>query len=123
MSGAIVHCPHCHSPHRQIKWGRTPAGSQKHRCHACKRVYTSNPRPVGYPAETRAEAIRLYRAGLNCRTIGRALGVHHQSVLNWLCDASAIRQISPHPVSVAASHVAGAWTQQAIFASKTPTTG
>lgn len=98
MIRPAVHCPHCHSPHRQIKWGRTPAGSQRHRCNDCQRVYTANPRPVGYPAETKAEAVRLYHAGLNCRSIGRILGVHHQSVLNWLCDESARRPISPRPV-------------------------
>src|SRR5262249_42018135 len=79
-----IRCPHCRSPHRQIKWGRTPAGSQKYRCHACVRVYTPARKEPGHPPEVRQAALRLHREGHNYRSIGRLLGVHRQSVVKWV---------------------------------------
>jgi len=107
MSSMTFRCPHCQSPHRQIKWGRTPAGSQKIRCHDCGRIYTPAPKRTGHPQETRLEAIRLYRAGLNCRAVARSLGVHHQSVVNWLFQHSGadLPQTPVLPLSAASSAV------------------
>ena len=50
----------------------------------CQRIYTPEPKPLGYPEETKREAVRLYLEGTNFRRIGRVLGVNHQSVVNWV---------------------------------------
>ncbi|HEX7315175.1 MAG TPA: helix-turn-helix domain-containing protein [Pyrinomonadaceae bacterium] len=50
----------------------------------CQRISTPEPKPLGYPEETRREAVRLYLEGTNFRRIGRVLGVNHQSVVNWV---------------------------------------
>ena len=84
MEDVQARCPHCGSPYRQIKWGRTPAGSQKFRCHNCVRVYTPNRKQYGHPLVTRQAAVRMYIDGANLRQIARALGVNHQSVSNWV---------------------------------------
>jgi len=49
-----------------------------------QRIYTPEPKPLGYPEETKREAIRLYLEGTNFRRIGPILGVNHQSVVNWV---------------------------------------
>lgn len=77
-------CPHCLSSEPQTKAGRTRTGSQRHKCRECQRVYTPQPKPLGYPAETKREAVRLYLEGTNFRRIGRILSVNHQSVVNWV---------------------------------------
>ena len=80
----MIQCPHCSSSERQTKSGHTRTGSQRYRCKECQRIYTPEPKPLGYPDETKREAVRLYLEGTNFRRIGRVLGVNHQSVVNWV---------------------------------------
>jgi transposase-like protein len=80
----MIQCPHCASPEQQTKSGHTRTGSQRYKCRDCQRIYTPDPKPLGYPEETRREAVRLYLEGTNFRRIGRILGVNHQSVVNWV---------------------------------------
>lgn len=82
-------CPQCHQTAYQIKDGLTGAGSQRIRCRACDHRYTPTPKPRGYTDEVRQQALKLYVDGLNFRRIARILGVHHQSVINWVKAASA----------------------------------
>jgi transposase-like protein len=77
-------CPHCASREAQTKAGHTHTGSQRYKCRACARFYTPDPKPLGYPDETKREAVRLYLEGTNFRRIGRILSVNHQSVINWI---------------------------------------
>jgi hypothetical protein len=37
-----------------------------------------------FDAQFRQKAVQLYVDGMNLRRIGRHLGVHHQSVANWV---------------------------------------
>ena len=80
----MIQCPHCSSPEQQTKSGHTRTGSQRYKCRECQRSYTPDPKPLGYPDETKREAVRLYLEGTNFRRIGRILGVNHQSVVNWV---------------------------------------
>src|ERR1044072_6358987 len=77
-------CPHCSSSEPRTKAGRTRTGSQRYKCRECRRVYTPEPKPLGYPDQTKREAVRLYLEGTNFRRIGRLLSVNHQSVVNWV---------------------------------------
>jgi insertion element IS1 protein InsB len=77
-------CPYCHSSSRQVKAGHNPTGSQRFQCQHCRRAYTPEPNPAGYPDEIRQQAVRLYLDGNNFRRIGRILQVNHQSVINWV---------------------------------------
>jgi transposase-like protein len=80
----MIQCPHCASSEQQTKSGHTRTGSQRYKCKECQRIYTPEPKPLGYPEETKREAVRLYLEGTNFRRIGRVLGVNHQSVVNWV---------------------------------------
>jgi transposase-like protein len=75
-------CPHCEATEHQSTYGRTLRGNQRYKCRQCARVYTPDPLPLGYPEETKREAVRLYLEGVNFRRIGRILSVNHQSVIN-----------------------------------------
>ncbi|NJL56337.1 IS1 family transposase [bacterium] len=77
-------CPYCQASQQQVKAGRTEAGSQRYKCQHCQRRYTPTPKAGGYDAALRQQAVRMYVDGMNFRRIARQLGVHHQSVINWI---------------------------------------
>jgi transposase-like protein len=84
-----ITCPHCHRSDRQLKVGRNPSGSQRYLCFFCQRKYTPQPKPQGYDAALRQQAIRFYVDGMNLRRIARHLGVVHQTVANWVAAYAA----------------------------------
>ena len=94
----MIQCPHCASAEQQIKAGYTRTGSQRYKCRECQRSYTPYPKPLGYPGETRREAVRLYLEGTNFRRIGRILSVNHQSVVNWVNAYHAALPAAEQPV-------------------------
>lgn len=76
-------CPHCKGT-KYYKDGKNHSGTQIHRCKECKKRYTPNPKAHGYSEETRLKALKLYLEGMSFRGVGRILGVHYQSVANWV---------------------------------------
>lgn len=90
-----MRCPHCQQTNRQVKVGRTKAGSQRFQCQSCRRRYTPQPKEQGYPESVRQQAIRLYVDGMNLRRIARHLGVVHQTVANWVAAQAARLPASP----------------------------
>ena len=70
------------------------------RCQACGARYTPVGKPLGYGAARREQALKMYVDGLNFRRIARLLGVHHQTVINWV-NAAAARtpDTSPSPAT------------------------
>src|ERR1044071_9996124 len=77
-------CPKCAQTRYQVKDGFTSAGSQRMRCQGCGYRYTPTPKPGGYAPDLRTQALKMYVDGLNFRRIGRLLGVHHHTVINWV---------------------------------------
>lgn len=93
-------CPHCQDSTQQIKIGFNASGSQRWRCKACERKYTPQPKQQGYSDALRQQAVRLYVDGLNFRRIARHLGVHHQTVINWINAHVASLPDTPVPDEV-----------------------
>lgn len=54
----------------------------------CRRYFTVERKPHGYDLALRKQALKLYLEGTSFRAIGRLLGVHHQSVSNWITEAA-----------------------------------
>mgnify|MGYP001298688892 CR=1 FL=1 len=77
-------CPHCHRTDKQVKNGKTAAGSQVIKCQVCKRKYTPEPQRNGYGLAKREQALRLVLDGNSQRQAARHAGVSHGSVANWL---------------------------------------
>lgn len=86
MNNQRLTCPRCGPPAKQVRDGRTPAGSQRYRCVACGCRHTPHPKEQGYDEEIRFQALQLYLEGHSMREIGRMLNVNHQSVANWMQD-------------------------------------
>ena len=93
-------CPKCGSEERQHKIGFTKAGSQRYRCQECGRRYTPEPKHHGYSEEIRRQAVQMYIDGINFRRIGRTLGVHHTSVMNWVNAYAETVDEAPVPDTV-----------------------
>ncbi len=71
------------------------------RCQACRHRYTPVAKPLGYGEDIRQQALKMYVDGLNFRRIARLLGVHHQSVINWVTAAAErIPAAPPRPAQV-----------------------
>lgn len=79
----MIHCPHCQRTEKQVKNGKTSAGSQVYKCKICNRKYTPEPKASGYAQETRQQAIRLVLDGNSQRQAARHAGVSHGTVANW----------------------------------------
>ena len=80
----MSNCPHCQTEDKQVKNGKTKAGSQVYLCKLCGRKYTPEPQARGHKLETRQMAIRLVLDGNSQRQAARHLGIAPQSVANWL---------------------------------------
>ncbi len=98
-SSASFSCPHCGSDVGQVKNGHDVSGSARMKCQSCRRAYSVAPKEAGHGPAMRLQAVRYYLEGLNFRWIGRLLGVHHQSVINWVnaYHANAKEQVPGFP--------------------------
>ena len=96
----MMTCPKCAQTRSQVKDGFTSAGSQRIRCQACGYRYTPTPKGTGYASDLRTQALKLYVDGLNFRRIARLLGVHHQTVINWVnAAADRVPDATPMPTT------------------------
>jgi transposase-like protein len=94
----MIACPHCHGSEQQVKVGFNESGSQRYLCQVCRQKYTPVPKPQGYPAATRQEALRLYADGMNLRRIARTLRISHPTVANWVnAHAARLPDTPPQP--------------------------
>lgn len=87
-------CIYCHQHDAVIKSGRNATGTQRYRCRACRRYFTTDPMPNGYPADLHERAYQLFLDGTSMREIGRILDVNHQTIANWLAAEDAKRSVA-----------------------------
>lgn len=87
-------CPLCHQNQYVIKAGKNRTGTQRYRCQQCQGYFTPQPKPLGYEAQLREQAVRLYLEGMSYRGIAKVLRVHNQSIINWVnAAANALPEI------------------------------
>ncbi len=77
-------CPLCQQNQYVIKSGFNRNRTQRYRCQQCQGYFTPDAKPLGYDPEVRRRAVQLYLEGTSFRAVGRLLGVHNQSVINWV---------------------------------------
>ena len=77
-------CSHCLRTDKQVKNGKTVAGSQLYKCKVCQRKYAPEPKTRGHDRATRQRAIRLVLDGNSQRQAARHAGVSQGSVAIWL---------------------------------------
>jgi transposase-like protein len=83
-------CPYSRQTRPVVKAGlNNKGGNRRLRCQKCQRYFTQQHWPKGYDPKLREQAVSLYLEGVSLRAIGRQLGVHHQSIANWVNAAEA----------------------------------
>ena len=75
-------CKRCKKEDKQIKAGKTRAGSQVYKCKHCGKTYTPNPKERNYSEEIKRQAIKLYMEENSERAVGRILGISKKGVSN-----------------------------------------
>ena len=82
-------CPKCGQTAPVVRAGvNNKGGNHRHKCQRCKKYFTMQHWPKGYDPKLREQALRMYLEGVSLRGIGRVLGVHHQSVANWVKEVA-----------------------------------
>ena len=76
-------CVHCGSD-RLRRNGLSASGKQKYFCNACKRASRQAPKPRGYSAEFRAQALAAYHERASLRGVCRIFGICRQTLVTWL---------------------------------------
>ena len=74
-------CKNCKKEDKQIKAGKTRAGSQVYKCKHCGKTYTPKPKERKYSEEIKRQAIKLYMEGNSGRAVGRILGISKKYML------------------------------------------
>ena len=74
----------CKKEDKQIKAGKTKAGSQVYKCKHCGKTYTPKPKERKYSEEIKRQAIKLYMEGNSGRAVGRILGISKNTCLYWI---------------------------------------
>jgi len=74
-------CPKCCSE-EYVKSGFMNK-KQRYKCKSCNCNFTQS-RKRGASLNTKLLALKLYLEGMGFRAIGRTLGVHNVTVLNWI---------------------------------------
>lgn len=90
-------CPTCGATSKQHRAGTNSSRTARRQCRHCGRTYTPEPKQPGCDLALRRQALKLYVDGTNFRRIARHLGVHHQSVINWVNAAAANLPPPPTP--------------------------
>lgn len=93
-------CPKCEQKEGQYKNGTTKAGSQRYRCASCGYSHTPEKKVQGYGKALRQKAIKMYIDGAGLRRTGRQLGIHHQTVANWVKEHAEQLPEVPMPAEV-----------------------
>lgn len=79
-----MECKNCKRKDKQIKAGKTRAGSQMYKCKHCGKRYTPKPKERCYREEIKKQAMRLYMEGNSGRAVGRMLEISKNTCLYWI---------------------------------------
>ncbi len=80
-------CPKCSST--EVNKNGHCRGKQNYRCKSCGRQFLESHSTKGYSDDARQICLKMVRAGLGFRAIGRATGVSHNTIINWVKQAKA----------------------------------
>jgi RNA polymerase sigma factor (sigma-70 family) len=81
-----MQCPYCASTHTSKNGHRR--GMQNYLCQQCNRQFVDSHSAKGYPSEVREHCLKLHIDGMGYRAIGRETGVSHNTIKNWVGQAT-----------------------------------
>ncbi|MBD2083074.1 IS1 family transposase [Leptolyngbya sp. FACHB-17] len=77
-----MNCPQCGSTH--INKNGHCRGKQNYRCKSCGRQFVESRSARGYSEDAKQICLKMYRDGIGFRAIGRATGISHNTIINWV---------------------------------------
>jgi transposase-like protein len=83
----MMQCPRCKSA-KIVKNGRR-RNKQNYLCRNCERQFIDTYDSRGYSDEVKNHCLTLYCNGMGLRAIERSTGVCHNTVINWVKQASS----------------------------------
>lgn len=88
-------CPRCSLT--QISKNGHHHGKQNYVCKACGRQFVESYDPKGYSDDVKRICLKMYLNGMGFRGIERVTGINHNTIINWVRQASL--ELSDTPTS------------------------
>ncbi|MBD2615308.1 IS1 family transposase [Nostoc punctiforme FACHB-252] len=79
---SIMKCPNCEAT--KISKNGHRRGKQSYICRHCGRQFLESYNTLGYRDSIKKYCLELYFKGMSFRAIERAIGVNHNTVINWV---------------------------------------
>jgi transposase-like protein len=79
-----MECPECKS--EKINKNGQKRGKQNYICKECGRQFIDRKykQQLGYPQEIQQQCLSMYVNGMGFRSIGRVVGIHHTTIIDWV---------------------------------------
>jgi IS1 family transposase/transposase-like protein len=104
-----VKCPYCHGL-KVVKNGRKPYGAQNFLCRHCGKQFQYHYQKAGCRPEMKTLVLKLLVRNTGIRDIEAVLGIHRQTVLKWLNQAAAAREVIPRQKQYTTVQIDELWT-------------
>ena len=88
-----VKCPTCKST--QIRKNGHRHNKQSYICKSCKRQFIESYATKGYSDTVKEQCLKLYANGMGFRAIERETGVNHNTIINWVRQATTVSIDTP----------------------------
>lgn len=75
-------CPNCQS--NKIRKNGRRRGHQCYQCKHCGRQFLESYQNRQYSEDVKALCLRMYENGMSLRSIERATGIHHTTIMHWI---------------------------------------
>ena len=104
-----VKCPYCHGL-KIVKNGKKKSGEQNFLCRSCGKQFQHRYQKVGCRPEMKELVLKLLVRNSGIRDIEAVLGIHRQTVLQWLNQAANEREVKPRQKHYEELQIDELWT-------------
>jgi len=104
-----IKCPYCHGI-KVVKNGKKKSGVQNFLCRSCSKQFQHEYQKAGCKPQMKALVLKLLVRNAGIRDIEAVLGIHRQTILKWLNQAAAEREIKPRQTHYKEVQLDELWT-------------
>jgi len=104
-----VKCPYCHGL-KVVKNGKKKSGEQNFLCRCCGKQFQYHYQKAGCRPEMKELVLKMLVRNSGIRDIEAVLGIHRQTVLKWLNQAAAEREVKPRQQHYQQLQIDELWT-------------
>jgi transposase-like protein len=85
----VLQCRHCQSQN-VIRHGTDANGTQRYRCHDCRRTFREQPKSRTQPEEFQATVLAAYQERASMRGVCRLFRVGRNTLSEWLKKSQSL---------------------------------